>query len=121
MSLLDTQRDNLEEIWNQFDFDADGILSAEENESLCRNYFKAVKKSFPEMLDAMVASIFSTLLVTSSKDGVLEKMVQAVREKTHPLLDQFNPLLSDDCSNISREIWASMDMNKDGKVTFLPL
>ena len=113
----DTQREHLERIWNQFDFDQDGVLSQKENESLCRNYFKALRKSFPKMLDGMVTMIFTTLLGKDTQKGVIETMVKSVQEKMVPLVNQFDPLLSDGCVQISREIWNHMDLNNDGKVT----
>eukprot|EP00667_Euglena_gracilis_P001210 EG_transcript_1211 len=111
----DTPRETLERIWDQFDFNQDGLLCEEENDALCRFYFKAMRNYIPRMLECMVSSVLTGLAVGDPR-GLAARILQAVEERSQPVLDNFDPLQCSNWPEVTRDIWRKMDVNMDGKV-----
>lgn len=62
-------RSNLEQIWNAYDLDHDGVITPTDMVALVRGYLEAMRQQLPSTLRQLVATI--TKFFLSGKDVAL--------------------------------------------------
>ena len=104
----------LASIWAHFDVDKDGYLNPDENRALVSEYFRAVERHTPSLIQDIIERVI-TLFIKDPRD-VPQGFVKNIREQAEQRLKAFFQNLQARHEDIARELWQKMDTNEDGAV-----
>eukprot|EP00667_Euglena_gracilis_P003514 EG_transcript_3523 len=119
---IDTANDpsksrNLEQIWNAYDLDHDGVITPTDMVALVRGYLEAMRQQLPSTLRQLVATITKFFLSGKDVDAVSNQLMSSINAKLLPQAASFIHGMLQDHVNIAEDMLQSIDVKKTGKVT----
>lgn len=127
--VIDAQRRHICPLWELFDKDGNGVLDPKECTNLVAAYLRTMSHKASEVIRGSIElGIELSIIVTEKtvKDEVVrQKMrdhaklqVEAIHANVAPMVEQMMAKMAqEDAAQIAGELLASLDLNKDGKVT----
>eukprot|EP00747_Dinoflagellata_sp_TGD_P166664 gnl/TRDRNA2_/TRDRNA2_189805_c0_seq1.p1 gnl/TRDRNA2_/TRDRNA2_189805_c0~~gnl/TRDRNA2_/TRDRNA2_189805_c0_seq1.p1 ORF type:complete len:306 (-),score=67.66 gnl/TRDRNA2_/TRDRNA2_189805_c0_seq1:101-1018(-) len=123
------QRSSIRPLWDEFDKDQNGVLTADECRSLVSAYLQAlVPKSDDMVRGSIELGMELSVLLSEQKcedakakeelRAQAKKRVDALCARVAPVVQEtLSKMVAEDPGTIAAELLADLDLNKDGKVT----
>jgi len=127
--VIDAQRKAICPLWDQFDRDGNGVLDPCECTALVAAYLHSMARSASEIIRGSIELGIELSLIISLKqvydEAAKEQMraharlqIEAIHANVAPLVQQLlDKMANEDPHTIAGELLASLDLNRDGKVT----
>ena len=115
-------REVLEQLWTAYDADSNGILSAEENRLLVREYLEASKVHLPKLLEESLKvslELGMSMLDDDMAKEMKKEMKRIMKTVKSSLVDQVAVVLDEmlaDADTVADDLLALMDVDGDGMV-----